>query len=1031
MPSRTAILALELAAAAWWTCAAAQSTHAASCPDDESHGTPWKLGPSGGCYKVIKAGMYGRCSASMCAEDVCAPMGGALADVPDEDTSAFLARLMGRAEVGGAYFGMYQPPDADPIRLEEGWTWASGYNGTYRQWVLGAPSNAYERCGAMLHAYNGDWEDTTCGKCSYVNGCVCQHGKASTSAFVSFLPELEDQETIEGASDLLSAAATCVLFALVLSYAVPWLLRRALKPFVRHVATTLCGTRPVGAEEWGSEGDIGGGAHGYGAGKTIIPQFAIALGNGLDSAAAASRVFAAVALLAVLYLLFSSVQLMLLSAIDLGGDPLDAALAYIEYTAVVLGSALIAVIAAYGAHLAEALPGLWRGWQQRNLDLQPQPQTQVHPVPSAPNSTGAAATAGVATAGAEAWPSTSGEAEAVAEAEAAAAALAEAMLPEPTAAFRARLRHVTKQIIVGIASGAWGSADEREAILAGAGLALDAVVGGNGTFSARIVSVFEGGGGGGGGDSLSGRFSGRFSGRKLSVSRRSSHPAVGLVAPAQSPEALATGLQTLLMRFPLEHAAMGKVLAEVGLRWVDPPRRSTPGRLDKWNRRWKDVTAGTADSSLFTASGVWVSPDPVVMMFGASGLVIILLFHDGFVTDPLNVVYASMMLISVACICLAVLLVRGDRAGAKRFTLVTAAVPLVLGFGILTPALGAAGPLSPGVTALGWGGATILVGLVYKPRRSFYLLYGGFTATLSLAAIMMFAELDTTPLASLLAFLGTAALLKRHTALAQASVLVVEDAEAYEALWRAKLGAPGAGASLAALGAAWAEYMAAAVKEPKRQPESFGSVEVLFNACDRLNPVMLATLRALCAAQDGDFHAAAIKGEDRALQKVHRSYNGDFRRLTELVRCSLCFTSFDQIAACLRAIVAHPDIVVLSMKKSKMRFDAEYDAVAKSGGYRDVQIAVRIDSEWTRAQGLDKIWCEVQLHDAEYYHRKTTGGGHGAYVLFRNKLGSEAGGAGAGWTRTSDSSSRAVEVPGSKAVVVPMGGRLYVEGGRL
>ena len=311
-----------------------------------------------------------------------------------------------------------------------------------------------------------------------------------------------------------------------------------------------------------------------------------------------------------------------------------------------------------------------------------------------------------------------------------------------------------------------------------------------------------------------------------------------------------------------------------------------------------------------------------------------------------------------------------------------AALPLALGCGILTPALGAAGPSSPGLAVLGWGGAAILVGLVYKPHRSFYLLRGGLTAMISLTAIMMFAEYDTTPLASVLAFLGTAALLKRRTALAQADALVAADADAYEALWRAKLGAPGAGASLAALGAAWAEFSVAAVKEPKRQPASLGSVEALFNACDRLNPVMLATLRALCDAQGGVFHGAPVKSEDRALQKVYRSYNGDFRRLTDLNRCSLCFASFDQIATCLRAIVAHPGIVVLSMSNSKMRFDAEYDA-----GYRDVQIALRIDTEWTRAQGLGKVWCEVQLHDAEYYHRKTTGGGHSAYVQKRNILG--------------------------------------------
>jgi len=704
------------------------------------------------------------------------------------------------------------------------------------------------------------------------------------------------------------------------------------------VATTLCGTRPIGAEQGGSDSGAEGGG-GAAAGKAI-PQFAITLGNGLDSAAAASRILAGIAVTFVLYLLFNSVWAVLNSTIDLGGDPLDAALAYIEYTAIVLGSVLISVVMAY---LADALPGLWHG-RQRLTELQVQPQTQVHPVPSATNSTGAA-TAAVASGG-EAQASGGGGGD----------ALAEAMRSEPSPAFIAELRRAMQQVIVGIASGAWGSEEEREAILAGAGLALDAVI----EQKSRRRS--------------SGR--GSFSGSAAAASH---------AIASHSPKAIAKELQTLLMRFPLAHAEMGKVLAEVGLRWVVPPRRSAPGRLDKWNRRWKDVTAGHADSSMFTASGVWVSPDGVVV-FGALAFLCFVVYLGRFLADPSNAFVASVIFAGVLCTFLAVSLERGDRARAKRIALTIAALPLALGYGILTPIFGAAGHRGLGVALVGWGLAATLVGLVYKPRLSFYIVYGGMSGSYIVNAIATY-TVPNTPIACMFAFLGTSAYLKRRTALAEAGELVAADAAAYEALWLAKLDTPGAAGALATLHAAWAFYMAEAVKEPKQQPASLGSVEALFNACDRLNPVLLATLRALCDAQGGVFHAATVKGEDRALQKVYRSYNENFRRLTDLNRCGLCFASFEEIAACLRAIVAHPDIVVLSMNKSKMRFDAEYDAVANSGGYRDVQIAVRIDTEWTRAQGLDKILCEVQLHDAEYYHRKTTGGGHKAYVQKRNMLG--------------------------------------------
>ena len=125
--------------------------------------------------------------------------------------------------------------------------------------------------------------------------------------------------------------------------------------------------------------------------------------------------------------------------------------------------------------------------------------------------------------------------------------------------------------------------------------------------------------------------------------------------------------------------------------------------------------------------------------------------------------------------------------------------------------------------------------------------------------------------------------------------------------------------------------------------------------------MLLATLSALCERQGGTFHGATVKGEDRALQKVYRSYGEDHLKLTDLNRCGLAFENFDQMAACLRAISHDEDIVVLKMKPNKMRFDEGYDAT-ESAGYRDIQLAVRLDTEWTREQGLDKILCEVQLH---------------------------------------------------------------------
>lgn len=266
----------------------------------------------------------------------------------------------------------------------------------------------------------------------------------------------------------------------------------------------------------------------------------------------------------------------------------------------------------------------------------------------------------------------------------------------------------------------------------------------------------------------------------------------------------------------------------------------------------------------------------------------------------------------------------------------------------------------------------------------FLLLYCGFTQAYILGAIALFAYPLTTNLAGLFTFFTVSVYLRRSDALAHADRLVADDVAAYEKLWQAKSQTP----DLVELRTAWAEVMETAVAEPKVQPTTFGSLEALYNACDLLNEVFLCKMKAVSDTHLGTFWRANVKSEDRALQKIYRSYSEDWRRLTDINRCAIGFGDFNQMATCLRAISADPEIVLLRMAPSKMRFSENYDAASASGGYRDVQLSVRIDTAWTRMHGLERILCEVQLHDLSYADRKTNGGGHAAYVARRNMIGS-------------------------------------------
>merc|ERR1712070_825833 len=93
----------------------------------------------------------------------------------------------------------------------------------------------------------------------------------------------------------------------------------------------------------------------------------------------------------------------------------------------------------------------------------------------------------------------------------------------------------------------------------------------------------------------------------------------------------------------------------------------------------------------------------------------------------------------------------------------------------------------------------------------------------------------------------------------------------------------------------------------------------------------------------GEFHGAPVKSEDRALQKVFRSYKEDYHKLCDLNRCALVFKSLAPISQVLKALTVDPEIVLVKMKESKMRFHERYDAHL-SAGYRDVQISVCIDT---------------------------------------------------------------------------------------
>jgi hypothetical protein len=127
---------------------------------------------------------------------------------------------------------------------------------------------------------------------------------------------------------------------------------------------------------------------------------------------------------------------------------------------------------------------------------------------------------------------------------------------------------------------------------------------------------------------------------------------------------------------------------------------------------------------------------------------------------------------------------------------------------------------------------------------------------------------------------------------------------------------------------------------------------------------------------------SGLKRVSRAIEKSIRSYGQDVSRLLDICRQAIVFEGFRDLSACLGLIAADPDVQILRIKN---RLDPDYDASA-SGGYRDVNINLRLRTGAARRVGVDSHVCEVQLLLLDMALLKSSEG-HQHYVSGRNLRG--------------------------------------------
>jgi tetratricopeptide (TPR) repeat protein len=117
-----------------------------------------------------------------------------------------------------------------------------------------------------------------------------------------------------------------------------------------------------------------------------------------------------------------------------------------------------------------------------------------------------------------------------------------------------------------------------------------------------------------------------------------------------------------------------------------------------------------------------------------------------------------------------------------------------------------------------------------------------------------------------------------------------------------------------------------------------------------------------------DIHVGPLKDVKRSIEKIAREYNGNHRKLMDIVRGSIIFDDLDHLYRALQVMRNQDGALFKIVVRVK---DGFIDSLT-SGGYRDIKLNLSINNHI----------CEVQLHLKGFYTLKE-GGGHDLYNKIR------------------------------------------------
>lgn len=466
-----------------------------------------------------------------------------------------------------------------------------------------------------------------------------------------------------------------------------------------------------------------------------------------------------------------------------------------------------------------------------------------------------------------------------------------------------------------------------------------------------------------------------------------------------------------------------QTLKKYGFEWRDPPKRCEKGALNKWLNDWVDTDVVATDSALFNSTGVWSSKNyPIVLFFVGVFLLAFGAQEWYYVALAWRQQVGCTQFSNGYCIAnFTTLIALGSFNTLHGFIALTSAMFSYLRRKHLSRGvLGASVVTFPGFAvfaaravlcqcmgeffkdfspqySIGW----LVPGIVYPiafgalviwPQFSFYALFfalviillGAGTATILNDKI--FGPLIYC-LDAFFLVLGLVYLHKRKQRLLEAEKVTRKDEAKYSKSWEHICSHEGE--RLNELLVLWDSAMKSAQKSGKNQTAD--NLEELYLQADLLNPLLQTKIAAIATKYDARSQLCPVKTEARALQKTWRSYNGEWKRLCDLVRTSIICDTVLKLNQCLELLSKDPELIILRVSddlrviNDKMRLRVDYDG-KKSCGYRDIQLSVKLRTAEAKNLGLDDHVSEVQLHLREVFDVKSDEG-HEHYVRSRSLRG--------------------------------------------